>query len=675
MASADIQHRIAELRRQIAHHDRLYYVEDAPELPDADYDRLMRELRVLEAQHPELVTPDSPTQRVSGAPAAGFGGVVHELPMLSLDNAFSEEEVRAFDRRIHDRLRLAPEQPVIYCAEPKIDGLAVSLLYVEGVFVRGTTRGDGVRGEEVTANLRTVRAIPLQLRDDAPVPRRLEVRGEVYMRHTDFAELNQRMHEAGEREFVNPRNAAAGSLRQLDPAITAQRKLSFFGYGIGICEGQELPASQFEILMALRHWGFPVSEVVERVEGVDGCLAYYQQIGARRRRLGYDIDGVVYKVDDRALQQRLGFVARAPRWALAHKFPAEEALTRLLDVEWQVGRTGALTPVARLEPVFVGGVTVSNATLHNLDEIARKDVRIGDTVYVRRAGDVIPEIVRVLTERRGVDAHPITLPSHCPACGAQVERPSGEAVARCTGQLNCPAQRKESIKHFASRRAMDIEGLGDKLVDQLVDRQLVHNVADLYDLTSAQLLTLERMGERSAAKLIEAIDRSRKTTLARFIYALGIPTVGERTAQALADHYGDLDALMQAGVKDLQQVPDVGPIMAEFIADFFRQQNNQEVIRRLRKAGVQWPAQVRVTQNQRLGGRTFVLTGTLEGWTREQARAAIEQLGGKVTESVSSKTDYVVAGADPGSKLDKARKLGISVLDEAGLRALLEAQE
>ncbi len=666
-----LRHRAAELRREIAHHDRLYYVEDAPELPDADYDRLMRELRALEARHPELITPDSPTQRVSGAPAAGFGEVVHELSMLSLDNAFSEEEVRAFDRRIHDRLRLPPEQLVTYCAEPKIDGLAVSLLYVEGTFVRGATRGDGVRGEDVTANLRTVRAIPLQLRDDAPVPRRLEVRGEVYMRHADFTELNQRMREAGERGFVNPRNAAAGSLRQLDPAITAQRKLSFFGYGIGICEGQELPASQFEILQALRQWGFPVSEAVERVEGVDGCLAYYRKIGTRRHALGYDIDGVVYKVDDRVLQQRLGFVARAPRWALAHKFPAEEALTRMLDVEWQVGRTGALTPVARLEPVFVGGVTVSNATLHNLDEITRKDVRIGDTVYVRRAGDVIPEIVRVLTERRGADAHPITLPSHCPVCGAQVERPPGEAVARCTGHLNCPAQRKESIKHFASRRAMDIEGLGDKLVDQLVDRQLVHSVADLYDLTTAQLLTLERMGERSAAKLISAIDRSRQTTLARFIYALGIPTVGERTAQILAEHYGDLDALMQAGVEDLQQVPDVGPIMAEFIADFFRQQNNQEVIRRLRKAGVQWPALVRVTQNQRLGGRTFVLTGTLEGWTREQARAAIEQLGGKVTESVSSKTDYVVAGAEPGSKLDKARKLGIPVLDEAGLRALL----
>ncbi len=673
--TTDIRLRAAELRRQIAHHDRLYYVEDAPELPDADYDRLMRELRALEAQHPELITPDSPTQRVSGAPAAGFGEVVHELPMLSLDNAFSETEVRAFDRRIHDRLELAPEQLVVYSAEPKIDGLAVSLLYVEGVFVRGATRGDGERGEDVTANLRTVRAIPLQLRDDAPRPRRLEVRGEVYMRHADFAELNQRMAAAGEREFVNPRNAAAGSLRQLDPAITAQRKLSFFGYGVGICEGQELPASQFEILMALRHWGFPVSEAVQRVEGMDGCLAYYQQIGARRRTLGYDIDGVVYKVDDRALQQRLGFVARAPRWALAHKFPAEEALTRLLDVEWQVGRTGALTPVARLEPVFVGGVTVSNATLHNLDEIARKDVRIGDTVYVRRAGDVIPEIVRVLTERRPADAQPIILPSRCPVCGAQVERPPGEAVARCTGHLDCPAQRKESIKHFASRRALDIEGLGDKLIDQLVDRELVHNVADLYDLTAAQLLTLERMGERSAAKLIEAIGRSRRTTLARFIYALGIPGVGERTAQALAQHYGELDALMQVSVEDLQQVPDVGPIIAEFIADFFRQPINQEVIHRLRKAGVQWPARARISSDRRLQGRTFVLTGTLEAWTREQARAAIEQLGGKVTDSVSGKTDYVVAGAEPGSKLDKALKLGITVLDEAGLRALLAAPE
>jgi len=668
----DPAERSAQLRREIEYHDRRYYRDAEPEIPDAEYDRLFRELEELEAAHPELITPDSPTRRVGAEPLEELGEVRHELPMLSLENAFDEAEARDFDRRARQRLAL---DTIDYSAEPKLDGVAVSLLYERGVLVRGATRGDGYTGEDITRNLRTVRVIPLRLAGTGH-PDRLEVRGEVYMTHRGFGELNEHMTASNARPFVNPRNAAAGSLRQLDSRITARRPLRMFAYGLGLVEGGELPGRHGEILERLGAWGLPVSPLVRGCRGIEQCLVYFREIAEQRGRLDYDIDGVVYKVDRLDHRRSLGYVARAPRWALAHKFPAEEEITRIREVAFQVGRTGALTPVARLEPVFVGGVTVSNASLHNMDEVRRKDVRIGDTVYVRRAGDVIPEIVRVLAERRPEDAREVRLPQSCPICGSEIEQGEDEAIARCTGGLYCPAQLKESLKHFASRRAMDIEGLGEKLVDQLVERGLVRDIADLYALDAATLISLERMAEKSAANLLEAIDRSRSTTLPRFLYALGIREVGEATAQALAERFGDLETVMAATEEELQRVPDVGPVVAEHIASFFRQPRNRAIIERLRAAGVSWPrVESSGETGSELDGLSFVLTGTLSGLTRDEARAAIQRRGGKVASSVSGRTSYVVAGDEPGSKLDRARELGVEVLDEEAFRALLEDRE
>jgi DNA ligase (NAD+) len=659
--------RAAELREAIAHHDYRYYVLDDPEIPDSEYDRLMAELRALEAQHPALVTPDSPTQRVGGAPLAGFAEVRHRVPMLSLDNVFTDQDLADFDRRVRERAGRDGE--IVYAAEPKLDGLAISLRYERGRLVLAATRGDGATGEDVTGNVRTVPSVPLRLRG-AGWPAVLEVRGEIYMPRQGFAALNARAREQGEKLFANPRNAAAGSLRQLDPRVTASRPLAMFCYGVGEVADGALASTHAQTLRQLAAWGLRVSPELATVRGVAGCLDYYRRIGARREALPYEIDGVVYKVDELALQRELGFVARAPRWAVAHKFPAQEELTVVEAVEFQVGRTGAITPVARLRPVSVGGVTVSNATLHNLDEVRRKDVRPGDSVYVRRAGDVIPEVVRVLPERRPEDAPVVELPAACPVCGSEVIKPEGEAVARCSGGLYCPAQRKEALLHFASRRAMDVEGLGEKLVDQLVDAQLVRDPADLYALGRAQWAALERMGEKSADNLIAALARSRDTTLPRFLYALGIREVGEATAQALARQFGTLEALEAADEHALQQTPDVGPVVASHVAAFFRQPHNREVLAKLRAAGIRWPESVPRAASLPLAGRTFVLTGALSR-PREAVKEALEALGAKVAGSVSKKTDYVVAGEDAGSKLAKARELGIAVLDEEGLAALL----
>ncbi|HEY4444470.1 MAG TPA: NAD-dependent DNA ligase LigA [Steroidobacteraceae bacterium] len=661
--------RAAKLRDLLDRYNYRYHALDDPEVPDAEYDRLMLELRELETQHPELLTPDSPTQRVGAAPVAAFGAVKHRLAMLSLDNAFSDEEVRDFDRRIRERLDR--KAPVLYSAEPKLDGLAISARYENGVYVQGATRGDGETGEDVTQNLRTVKALPMKLRADPP-PAVLEVRGEVFMPLAGFERFNREALARGEKSFVNPRNAAAGSLRQLDPRMTAARPLDLFIYGLGIVEGGELPTHHSAILQALRRWGFKICPQSRVVEAADGCLAYYREMGTLRAKLPYQIDGVVYKVDDLELQRKLGFVSRAPRWAVAHKFPAEEALTTVRGIEFQVGRTGALTPVARLEPVFVGGVTVSNATLHNMDELTRKDVRVGDTVVIRRAGDVIPEVVKVLPERRVAGAAPVTLPSHCPVCGSPVVREADQAVARCTGRLICPAQRKEEIKHFASRRALDIQGLGDKLVEQLADLGWVRTPADLFDLRTEQLSTLERMGEKSAQKLHSAILASKRTTLPRFLYALGMRDVGEATALALAQHFGDIAALRRAGEDEIQRVPDVGPVVAKNVAAYFRDPGNAAVVDRLIASGITWPAPAPPSSHAKLTGKTFVLTGTLQTLTREAAAEAIVELGGKVSGSVSKKTQYVVAGADAGSKLKKAQQLGVTVLDEAAFLKLLK---
>lgn len=672
-AKADPAARAAELRKLIAHHDYRYYVLDDPEIADVDYDRMFRELQAIEAAHPELCTEDSPTQRVGGAPVARFGTVEHLLPMLSLDNAFSREELVAFDRRASERLK--SEDVLEYSAETKLDGTAISLLYERGLLVRGATRGDGQTGEDVTHNVRTIESIPLRLigKDH---PALLEVRGEVYMPKAGFAALNKRLAKEDAKTFVNPRNAAAGTLRQLDPRITARRPLEFFSYGIGYFKDGDIPARHSEILGRLKEWGIRVSPLSRVVRGVEGCQAYYDEIADLRDSLPYEIDGIVLKIDRIDQQQALGHVSRAPRWAIAFKFPAQEVTTVVRGVDFQVGRTGALTPVARLEPVFVGGVTVSNATLHNIDEIERKDVRVGDTVIVRRAGDVIPEVVRVLLDQRQGDQPEIRLPKKCPVCGADVVRPEGQAVARCSGGLICAAQRKEKLRHFASRRAMDIEGLGAKLVEQLVEQGVgdrrIETPADVYALTATQLASLERMGEKSAANLVAAIQRSKSTTLPRFLFALGIPEVGEATAANLARHFGDLGALAQAEVEDLESVPDVGPVVASHVHEFFRQKENLAVIEALRKHGVSWPAaESAKPEALPLDGKTFVLTGTLESMTRDEARERIEQAGGKVTGSVSSKTDYVVVGADPGSKLRKAQELGVEVIDEAGLGRLI----
>ena len=670
---AELVERARQLREQIEYHNYRYYALDAPVIPDAEFDRLLRELQALEAQYPELVTPDSPSQRVGAAPIAAFSQITHRVPMLSLNNAFSDAEIEAFDRRCCEATGLAQ---IEYAVEPKFDGLAITLSYAHGRFVQGATRGDGYTGEDVSANLRTIRAIPMRLGTDQP-PALLEVRGEVLMLKADFAALNAAQRARGDKEFANPRNAAAGSLRQLDPRITATRRLHFFAYGIGAADGWVVPATHAEVMDRLLAMHLPVALQRGVVQGGAGLLDYYRHIGASRAQLPYDIDGVVYKVNDLALQQKLGFVARAPRFAIAHKFPAQEELTQVLGIDVQVGRTGAITPVARLAPVFVGGVTVTNATLHNEDEIRRKDVRIGDWVSVRRAGDVIPEVVSVILSRRPADVREFVMPAICPICGSHVVRLPDEAVARCSGGLYCPAQRKQALWHFASRRAMDIDGLGEKLVEQLVDQGLVNSPADIYRLGMVKLANLERMAEKSAANLLAAIEASKHTTLARFIYALGIRNVGEQTAKDLARHYGNLDALLRADECSLQQVPDVGPVVAKSIAQFFAEPHNLTVIEMLRASGVSWPEGLpdAPARPSTVRGKIFVLTGTLPNLSRDQAKEKIEALGGKVSGSVSKKTDYVVAGNDPGSKYIKAQTFGVKILDEAGLLALLSHME
>lgn len=675
--SGDPKARAEWLRRALEEHNYRYYVLDEPTISDAQYDALFRELETLEQAHPELRSADSPTQRVGAAPQGEFASVRHRVPMLSLNNAFEPAEVENFDRRVREGLG---SEHVVYAAELKFDGLAVNLAYEDGVFVQGATRGDGATGEDVTANLRTVRSVPLRLNADNP-PRLLEVRGEVLIFRRDFEAMNRAQRDLGLKEYVNPRNAAAGALRQLDSRMTARRPLRFFAYGIGEFapdprsgEAHPLPAKHSALLDWLASLGVPVNDARRVVVGAAGLLDYYAQAMARRAALPFDVDGVVYKVNDLGAQRELGFVSRAPRFAIAHKFPAEEATTEVLDIEVQVGRTGALTPVARLKPVFVGGATVTNATLHNEDEMQRKDVRIGDTVVVRRAGDVIPEVVMAIAQKRPASARRFVMPDKCPVCGSAVVRLEGEAVARCTGGLFCAAQRKQALLHFASRRAMDIEGLGEKLVDQLVEADLVRSPADLYRLELATLAGLERMADKSAQNLVDALERSKSTTLARMIYALGIRNVGEATASDLARHFGALEPLMDADEAGLQNVNDVGPVVAKSIHEFFREPHNREVIQRLREAGVRWPDAVatRPQSGTALAGKTFVLTGTLANLSREQAQALIESHGGKVSAGVSRKTSYVVAGTDPGSKLAKAESLGVTIIGEEQLLALVD---
>jgi len=661
------EQRAEELREQIRFHNYRYYVLDDPQIPDAEYDRLLRELQALEETHPRLISADSPTQRVGAGPLSGFGEVHHEVPMLSLDNAFDDDELREFDRRVRERLEL---DELEYTAEPKLDGLAVSLLYEHGVLMRGATRGDGSTGEDITQNVRTIHSVPLRLIGD-DYPERLEVRGEVIIAHAGFNALNEGAQRQGQKLFANPRNAAAGSLRQLDPRVTARRPLEIYCYGVGLVAGGQLPQRHSEILQRLRSWGLRVYSDIQRVNALQSCIDYYRKLERQRENLPFDIDGVVFKVDRLDLQQRLGSVARAPRWAIARKFPAQEELTRVIGIDVQVGRTGAITPVARLEPVFVGGVTVTNATLHNEDEVRRKDVHIGDTVIVRRAGDVIPEVVSVIAERRPGNAQAFVMPTRCPVCGSDIERLDGEAVARCTGGLYCEAQRKEAIRHFATRRAMDIEGLGEKLVDQLVEHKLIEDVAGLYSLDAEKLASLERMGEKSARNLIAALEKSRRTTLDRFLYALGIREVGDATARSLAREFGDLDDLVGATEERLESIADIGPVVARHIVHFFQQAHNMEVIDKLRKAGVSWPVTETAT-HQPLQGDTYVLTGSLSAMTRDQAKQRLQQLGAKVSGSVSAKTTAVITGEKPGSKLGKAEKLGVAVLSEQDLLQLLQ---
>jgi DNA ligase (NAD+) len=659
---------ILALRQAIEDHNYRYYVLDAPSITDAEYDQLYQALKKLEAAHPELITPDSPTQRVGGAALKMFGEVKHGVPMLSLDNAFTEEDIEDFDQRIRDRLHT--HDTIEYTCEPKLDGLAINLHYEHGRLVQAATRGDGSTGEDVTENIRTIGMVPLHLRG-THFPTVLDVRGEVFMSKKGFAQLNQAAEQKGDKTFANPRNAAAGSLRQLDSKITATRPLEIYCYGIGLVEGFSGKDTHMAWLNQLKEWGLRVSPLIEVAKGPKACLAYYERINHQREKLPYEIDGVVYKVNDLALQKELGFVSKAPRWAIAHKFPAEEVYTVIEAVEFQVGRTGAITPVARLKPVYVHGVTVSNATLHNMDEVKRKDIHIGDTVIVRRAGDVIPEVVGVIAERRSRDAKKIHLPKRCPVCQSEIELIPGEAIARCTGGLVCSAQQKEAIKHFSSRRAMDIEGLGDKLSDQLVEAGLLASVADIYTLNKHELMSLPRMGEKSAQNLLDEIDKSRHTTFPRFLYALGIREVGEATAKALAIHFKTLEALQAATFETLQHVPDVGPVVAEHIVHFFHEAHNRAAIAKLLKAKVHWDA-MPDTGHQPLFGQTFVLTGTLTTLTRDEAKAKLEALGAKVAGSVSAKTHCVVAGAEAGSKLAKAEALGVKVMDEDALLTLLK---
>jgi DNA ligase (NAD+) len=671
--------RAQELREALAKHDHAYYVLDAPTISDAAYDALFKELSLLEEKHPALKTQDSPTQRVGGTPLTAFAAVRHRVPMLSIrtETDTTAQGAKAFDARIRRELALSETAPAVaYLAELKFDGLAISLRYENGVLVQAATRGDGETGEDVTQNIRTIRAIPLRLMDDAPAV--LEVRGEVFMTRADFAALNDSQRRNGLELYVNPRNTAAGAVRQLDPTITATRKLSCFVYGLGDATGLQTPTMQDDLLNAFSSWGLPVNDMRTVCHGASELMAFYERVQNVRSELPFDIDGVVYKVNDRALQERLGFVSREPRWAVAHKFPPEEALSVIESIDVQVGRTGAITPVARLRPVFVGGATVTNATLHNEDEITRKDVRVGDTVIVRRAGDVIPEVVGSVLELRPKDlaGSPLhaafRLPTQCPECESAVVREEGEAIARCTGGLVCPAQAKQAMLHFASRRAMDIEGLGDKLVEQLVDQKVVRTAADLYALGVASLASLERMAEKSATNLYAAIEASKHTTFARFIFGLGIRHVGETTAKDLARHFGTVEALMSANVDQLLQVNDVGPVVAQSVVSFFAQPHNREVVELLIARGVRWDAPtVPTAQIAAMTGKTFVLTGTLPTLSRDEAQAMIEAAGGKCSGTVSKKTHYVVAGAEAGSKLTKAQELGVPVLDEAGLRTLL----
>ena len=658
-----LQQQIDTLRQDLRRYEYEYHVLDNPTIPDAEYDRLFHQLKALEAAHPELITADSPTQRVGAKPLSGFAQIRHEIPMLSLDNAFSDEEFYAFVKRIEDRLIRLPE-PLTFCCEPKLDGLAVSILYVNGVLTQAATRGDGTTGEDITANIRTIRNIPLQLLMDNP-PARLEVRGEVFMPHAGFERLNQQALEKGEKTFANPRNAAAGSLRQLDPKITSKRPLVLNAYGIGIAEGVDLPNTHYDRLQWLKSIGIPVNPEIRLCNGTDEVLDFYRDIQNKRSSLGYDIDGTVLKINDIALQEKLGFISKAPRWAIAYKFPAQEELTRLNDVEFQVGRTGAITPVAKLEPVFVAGVTVSNATLHNGDEIERLDIAIGDTVVIRRAGDVIPQIIGVLHDRRPADARPIIFPKTCPVCDSAIVRIEGEAVARCTGGLFCAAQRKEALKHFVSRKAMDIDGVGGKLIEQLVDRELVHTPADLFKLDLTTLTRLERMGTKSAENALASLEKAKNTTLARFIFALGIREVGEATALNLANHFKTLEALQNADLEALQQVPDVGEVVANRILAFWHEPHNVAVVNDLIAQGVHWETveTKEVTEN-RFKGKTVVLTGTLTQMGRNEAKALLQNMGAKVSGSVSAKTDFVIAGDAAGSKLTKAQELGVTVLTE-----------
>ncbi|MDH7614453.1 NAD-dependent DNA ligase LigA [Vibrio cholerae] len=668
---SDVAQRLTELRKTLHEHGVRYYVEDAPTIPDAEYDRLMRELLELEAAHPELMSSDSPSLRVGGRPLDAFESVVHEIPMLSLDNAFDDGELESFYRRMTDRIQAV--QHSAFCCEPKLDGLAVSLLYENGVLTRAATRGDGTTGENITENVRTIKSIPLRLQG-ADFPTRLEVRGEVFMPKAGFEALNARALKKGEKQFVNPRNAAAGSLRQLDSKITAQRPLAFYAYSVGVIEGGELATSHYQRFLQLKGWGLPICPETKLVTSLAEVKAFYQDILQRRQSLVYEIDGVVIKVDDIQLQERLGFVARAPRWAIAYKFPAQEELTLLNDVEFQVGRTGAITPVAKLEPVFVGGVTVSNATLHNADEIERLGVMVGDTVVIRRAGDVIPQIVSVVLERRPENAKSIVFPTRCPVCQSDVERVEGEAVARCSGGLICQAQRKEALKHFVSRKAMDVEGLGDKVIEQLVDREMVSTPADLFRLRAGELTILERMGPKSAQNVIDALNKAKQTTLPKFLYALGIREVGEATALNLAQHFLSLEAIQQASLEQFIEVPDVGVVVASHLQAFFAQDRNQQVINELLEQGITWPALTAapVAVDSALAGKIVVLTGSFTQLSRNDAKAALQALGAKVTGSVSKNTDMVFAGEAAGSKLAKATELGIQVFDEQALIEFLK---
>ncbi len=668
MSSQEKINRVNKLRELINQYNYQYYVEDEPVIPDAEYDRLMQELTAIENEFPELIIDASPTQRIGAAPLDSFPEIKHEAPMLSLGNAFDEDEMTAFDRRIREKLG---EDSIEYVAETKLDGLAISILYEDGQFIRAATRGDGTKGEDVTLNVRTIKSIPLSLLNEK-YSKRVEIRGEVFMTHDGFQKLNDKQREQGEKLFVNPRNAAAGSLRQLDSRVTSERHLSFFAYGVGIVEGGLMPESHAELLSRLKVWGVPVSPETKVIVNLAACFEFYKSIASRRSSLGYDIDGVVFKVNRLDQQDIMGSVSRAPRWAIAYKFPPEEELTEILDIEIQVGRTGALTPVARLKPVFVGGVTVTNATLHNEDELKRKDVRVGDTVIVRRAGDVIPEVLKVVMERRPKNAKIFKMPSNCPICESDVEREEGEAVIRCSGGLYCSAQRIQAIIHFASRRAMNIDGLGDKLIGQLVEKGLINNVSDLYTVNQEQLAGLERMAEKSATNVIAALNNSKETTLDRFLYALGIREVGDATARSLANHFGNLSAIQSASQETLEEVADVGPIVARHIVTFFLQSHNQEVINDLLTAGVHWP-DVEINTEQPLQGKIFVITGTLETMKRDETKQRLLELGAKVSSSVSKKTDYVIAGSEPGNKVEKARQLNVEILDEAGLLSLIKS--